>query len=57
MKKHLLAVALFLVGLYFCFLAFNHIDAWIGLAAVALDIFLLIHYFEKQFKKRTNEKV
>jgi len=51
MKKYLFVVFLFFVGLYLSFIIFNHIDAWIGLAAVALDIIALYYYFEKQFKK------
>lgn len=51
MKKYLFVVFLFFVGLYVCFLTFNHINAWIGLALVALNIIGLYSYFEKQFKK------
>lgn len=49
--KYFIAIFLFLIVMYIAFLSFNHIDAWIGLGIVFLDVVLLFVYLYKQFNK------
>lgn len=57
MKKILLSVGLLCGGLYLGFLAFNHIDAWVGLAITILTIGVFLNYIINKLKQfYDNEK-
>jgi len=50
--KPLYVIVLFFIVLYAAFLSFNHINAWIGLGIVFLDVILLFVYLNKQFNNQ-----
>jgi uncharacterized membrane protein len=65
MKKYLISIGLLCVGLYCGFFAFNHIDAWVGIAVSLITIGVFLNFIYKQvdriltdqLKNNNDEKV
>jgi len=64
MKKFLISIFLLCVGLYCGFLAFNHIDAWVGIFFTLAVIGVFLNFIYKQvdryfdqLKNNNDEKV
>ena len=56
MKKYFIAFAIMLVGIYLGFIAFNHVNAWIGIFLTLAFIGVFLNYLYKQLKKIGNDK-
>jgi uncharacterized membrane protein len=57
MKKYLIAIFLLCVGLYCGFLAFNHIDAWGGIAVTLITIGVFLNYIYKQVGRYISDQL
>ena len=49
MKKNLLIISVFLLGLFFSNLIFNHVNPWLGLLSYVLTFGATIYFFINKY--------